>query len=93
MKRETFFYELERVCSDERSDMWTLMQLLLLEDTEYPEFDVDAGDWCRKFCETHKNCEFCSDNDIRKFIKRTDELGLVDYLVYDEKTSWAIENE
>lgn len=92
MKEKKFIAELKRCCTDERTTLEDLMRLLLLEDLEQYHFDIDVADYCITFCKHHKGCEFAH-GPIHRFIKRTDEMGKVDYLTYREKGSWKIESE
>ena len=91
MDKTTFLYELQRCCSDKKSSLEELLYLFLQEDLEHPEYDIDAADWCVKFCLFHRGCSMADNSQIRRFIRRTDSKGKVTYLVYDINHSWMIE--
>lgn len=92
MEEKKFFKDLKRVCSNPKSSLYALWELLVMEEADsIPDFD--AGDWCRKFCESHPNCEMDNSQNIHRFIKLIDKNGNAHYLYYDAKEGWSIKSD
>ena len=88
MNKTVLKNDIIRCCKSESSTLDELVPLLDLAEDE--KLDLDTADLCRIFCENHPCCEVWKGEPIERFIKRTDELGIVDYLVFTEKTGWDI---
>ena len=88
MNKAVLMNDIMRCCRDEGSTLEELVPLLDLAEDE--NLELDTADLCRIFCESHPYCTVWRGAPKERFIRRTDEVGMVDYLVYTEKGGWEI---